>query len=93
MKIKWFGQCVSDALSRLIKPSGQKNLSLAALEDCYIYSWPQYVGNETQQCTVVIGPMRDACVYFDNQFAYRVGDPTTDFWDFVNIRDMPTVWD
>lgn len=89
MKIKWFDQCVSDALTRL--KSNRKTegkLLVVKLDDCDIYSWPQLVDGKTKQCTVVIGPMFDACVYFDDQFAYSVKKSNVDFWDEVNARNV-----
>jgi hypothetical protein len=99
-------ECIQDALSRLSPQQffdGQKNTSLNEKE-CEIHVWPQTwsdascghdCGFSAQALTsaptvVVLGPMQDACIYHDGDFAYKIDQAGEVFWAAMNERHMPS---
>lgn len=55
-------------------------------DDVHAVAFSQTADGDTVIVTVVIGPERDAAVYFGEQLAYRVNDPNGRFFDDMAHR-------
>lgn len=85
----------------------QTNRSLGKHE-CQIFAWPQewddtscgqngsFFGGQmlTKALTViVIGPMMDACVYHNGEFAYELESMNNEVWDCIKSQSLPAMKD
>lgn len=59
-------------------------------DECHAFHFAQLAeGSDLEGfTTVVVGPERDACVYFNGQLAYRVNNPSKRFFDDLARRRM-----
>lgn len=99
-----FDKCIKDALRKLDPQSfGRQKNSELHISECEIYAWPQMwtdtgcgfgkvAGQAITTATtlVVVGPMRDACVYHNGKFAYKVVQTNEAFWAGVDKRNLPS---
>lgn len=62
------------------------------LDECHTFHFAQATDGAAETfTTVVVGPERDACVYFDGQFAYRLHNPDRTFFDDLARRTLRRV--